>query len=86
MTGVIRRSVNPAIVPSPCSDVCRIDAGSGWCEGCFRTIDEIAAWGALGNRARRDVWKLLPARRASCHPEQSEGSQGPHRDPSLCSE
>ena len=62
MTGAIR-SANPALVPSPCTDVCRIDASTGWCEGCFRTIDEIAAWGALGDRARRDVWKQLPVRR-----------------------
>jgi len=50
-------------VPSPCTDVCRIDAASGWCEGCLRSIDEIAAWGALDDRARREVWKRLPGRR-----------------------
>jgi len=48
---------------SPCIDVCRIDESSGLCEGCLRTIDEIGAWGALDNRAKRDIWKLLPARR-----------------------
>ena len=36
---------------------------SGWCEGCLRTIDEIAAWGALDDAARREIWKRLPARR-----------------------
>ncbi len=82
MTGPIR-TANPATVPSPCIDVCKIDASTGWCEGCLRTIDEIAAWGALDNRAKRDIWKRLPARRAASHPEQSEASQGPHRDPSL---
>lgn len=50
-------------VPSPCTDVCRIDAASGWCEGCLRTLDEIAAWGALDDRAKREVWKRLPGRR-----------------------
>jgi predicted Fe-S protein YdhL (DUF1289 family) len=62
MTGAIR-AAKPAVVPSPCTDVCRIDPDSGWCEGCFRSIDEIAAWGALDDRARRDVWKRLPGRR-----------------------
>ena len=33
--------------PSPCIDVCRMDARSGWCEGCLRTLDEIAAWSTL---------------------------------------
>lgn len=51
------------VVASPCVSVCAIDARTGWCEGCLRTIDEIAAWGALEARARRDIWKLLPVRR-----------------------
>ncbi|MEP7300942.1 MAG: DUF1289 domain-containing protein [Caldimonas sp.] len=64
MNGSLRIVTGPqAHVPSPCTDVCRIDAASGWCEGCLRTIDEIAAWGALGDGARREVWKRLPGRR-----------------------
>jgi predicted Fe-S protein YdhL (DUF1289 family) len=54
-----------AEVPSPCIDICRIDPSSGWCEGCLRTIDEIAAWGALDDAAKREVWAELPGRRAS---------------------
>jgi predicted Fe-S protein YdhL (DUF1289 family) len=53
------------VIPSPCVGVCALDAGTGWCDGCLRTIDEIAAWGVLDNRTRREVWKRLPARRAS---------------------
>lgn len=49
-------------VPSPCVDVCRLDARTGWCEGCARTIDEIAAWGRLDDEARRQVWAELPLR------------------------
>ena len=52
-----------AAIASPCVGVCTLDAETGWCEGCLRTIDEIAAWGALDERARRAVWKTLPARR-----------------------
>ena len=58
----------PAALPaiaSPCIGVCAIDPTSGWCEGCLRTIDEIAAWGALDDRTRREIWKRLPARRAA---------------------
>ena len=51
-------------VTSPCTNVCAIDAATGWCAGCLRTIDEIAAWGGLDNAARRAVRKRLPARRA----------------------
>ncbi len=55
----------PAAVASPCTGVCAIEPESGWCEGCLRTIDEIAAWGALDEGARREIWKRLPARRAA---------------------
>lgn len=51
-------------IASPCTSVCTIDPATGWCAGCMRTIDEIAAWGSLDDRARRAVWKLLPERRA----------------------
>lgn len=52
-----------APIASPCVSVCRMDAASGWCEGCLRTIDEIAAWGGLDDEARRAVMALLPERR-----------------------
>jgi predicted Fe-S protein YdhL (DUF1289 family) len=52
-----------ATSPSPCNNVCRIDERTGWCEGCQRTLAEIAAWAALDERARREVWKMLPQRR-----------------------
>ncbi|HEX6018434.1 MAG TPA: DUF1289 domain-containing protein [Burkholderiaceae bacterium] len=52
-------------VPSPCINVCRIDASSGWCEGCLRTIDEIAGWSAMSDDDKRVVWKALEQRRAA---------------------
>ena len=48
---------------SPCIDVCRMDAASGWCIGCLRTIDEIAAWAQLDEAARRAVHEALALRR-----------------------
>ncbi|TXC66892.1 DUF1289 domain-containing protein [Piscinibacter aquaticus] len=50
-------------VPSPCISVCKMDARSGWCEGCLRTIDEIAGWSTMDDGAKRRVWQLLPQRR-----------------------
>ena len=52
----------PRPVPSPCVSICRIDAASGLCEGCARTLGEIAAWGTMDDAARRAVWRELPAR------------------------
>ena len=50
-------------VPSPCIDVCRIDPATGWCAGCRRSLDEIAAWGTMTDAARRELLQEL-ARRA----------------------
>ena len=49
-------------VPSPCISVCRMDAGSGLCQGCFRTLDEIVLWGGLGEHDKRAVWRLVVQR------------------------
>ena len=55
-------------LPSPCIDVCRMHAASGWCEGCCRTLDEIAQWSTLQDRAKLRVWKQLPQRRERLQP------------------
>ncbi len=52
-------------VASPCINVCRLDPATGWCEGCARSIDEIAAWGRLDDAAKQAVLQRLPMRRAA---------------------
>lgn len=52
-----------APVPSPCTSVCKMDPNTGWCEGCLRTIDEIAAWAALSDTDRLAIWDRLAERR-----------------------
>ena len=56
---------SPADVASPCVQVCELDADTGWCRGCLRSIDEIAAWGALDEAQKREIWQHLPARRVA---------------------
>ena len=51
-----------AAIPSPCTSVCRMDARTGWCEGCARTIDEIADWSTMSDATKLGVWDLLGAR------------------------
>jgi predicted Fe-S protein YdhL (DUF1289 family) len=36
-----------------------MDAATGLCEGCFRTIDEIVGWGAAPEARKREVWNRL---------------------------
>ncbi len=54
-----------ATVPSPCISVCRIDPATGWCEGCYRTIDEIAHWALLDDTEKRGVWAESKRRQAA---------------------
>jgi predicted Fe-S protein YdhL (DUF1289 family) len=57
------RELDPvAPVPSPCISVCRMDAVTGYCEGCFRTLDEIAVWGMASDEERRALWTQLVER------------------------
>ena len=50
-------------VPSPCTNVCRVDDRTGWCVGCGRTLAEIAAWSTLDDDHKRAVWAALARRR-----------------------
>jgi predicted Fe-S protein YdhL (DUF1289 family) len=52
-----------ADVASPCNNVCRMNPETGLCEGCSRTLDEIAAWSAMSAAEKRAVLAQLPARR-----------------------
>jgi predicted Fe-S protein YdhL (DUF1289 family) len=49
-------------VPSPCVSVCRMDPASELCEGCFRTLDEIAAWARMEDEGKREIWRLIGQR------------------------
>ena len=52
-------------VPSPCIDVCRMNAATGLCEGCRRTIDEIAGWSGYSLDEKRAVLARLTLRKAA---------------------
>lgn len=47
---------------SPCISVCRMNVTTALCEGCFRTRDEIAAWGGAGDAAKRATWGRIQER------------------------
>jgi uncharacterized protein len=49
---------------TPCIDVCEMDAASGLCTGCGRTLDEIAGWADMSKEERRAIMALLPGRKA----------------------
>lgn len=47
---------------SPCVGVCHMDPVSGWCEGCLRTLDEIAVWSLLDEAEKKEVCASLVLR------------------------
>ncbi len=61
----VSRSPTTEPVPSPCISVCRVNTERAQCEGCLRTLDEIARWGRASNADKRAVWQLLGQRAAA---------------------
>ncbi len=58
----VQRSPAGANIASPCISVCRIQADSGLCEGCFRTISEITAWSRADEADKRQIWDVIAQR------------------------
>lgn len=60
-------------VPSPCVSICRMDPRTQWCEGCFRTLQEIADWSRMDDAGKRAVWRVIAgrARAAADGPRQA---------------
>ena len=66
MSAPDRRAVSPTSgdeVPSPCVSVCVVDPAERYCLGCYRTLDEIAAWINLDSAQRLAVWDAIDKRR-----------------------
>jgi hypothetical protein len=42
-----------------------MNPANGFCEGCWRTIDEIVQWAKLSDDEKRMVWIAIEQRRAS---------------------
>ena len=50
------------MIETPCIKVCTMDAASGLCSGCGRTLDEIARWGSMSDAGRGEIMAVLPQR------------------------
>ena len=51
-------------VLSPCIGICTLDPRTRHCLGCKRSVDEIARWMTMDDRARQQVLDQLPSRQA----------------------
>ena len=50
------------MISSPCNKICTLDAASGLCTGCGRTLDEIARWGSMDEPERLRIMATLAER------------------------
>ncbi|MBU3725603.1 MAG: DUF1289 domain-containing protein [Burkholderiaceae bacterium] len=49
-------------IMSPCISVCKISQATGLCLGCYRSLDEIAAWSEMNDAQRKGIMDQLSAR------------------------
>lgn len=61
-------------VPSPCVAVCTMNPASDFCDGCQRTIGEIAGWSEFSNDEKRQVWARIGQRRERLAANPSAGA------------
>ncbi len=75
------RSINKGrmigAIESPCVKVCAIDATTGWCLGCGRSMREIAGWSSLPQPTREAIMSALEDRKAQI-PDRERRASG-HR-------
>jgi len=55
----------PGPLASPCVNICQMDERSGLCQGCQRSIEEIAAWSAASSAQKRAILEAVAQRRAA---------------------
>ncbi|AXS78637.1 DUF1289 domain-containing protein [Dechloromonas sp. HYN0024] len=69
------------MTPSPCTNICKMDASLGLCQGCFRTLDEITAWSRLDDPTRLHILAEIARRRLTHAPQIGDsGSTGKQND------
>jgi len=64
--------MTPSLIPSPCINICQMDAPSGLCIGCFRTIDEITVWAKTDDATRAHILAAISQRRLAQAPMDSQ--------------
>jgi uncharacterized protein len=60
------------MIPSPCINICKMDADNGLCIGCYRTIDEITRWSRIDDEQRVHILGAVAKRRLEHEPQDGE--------------
>ena len=52
-------------LPSPCISICKLNKSTGYCDGCFRTEDEIALWPSMSEDDKLNILNILRQRQGT---------------------
>lgn len=63
------------MIDSPCVKICTLDARSGVCLGCGRTVGEISRWIAMDDAERARIIAELPRRIAASRAEPAYATE-----------
>ena len=50
------------VPPSPCISICQMSDDTGYCAGCWRSLDEIAGWSTRSSDEKREIWQRIGQR------------------------
>jgi predicted Fe-S protein YdhL (DUF1289 family) len=64
------------MIETPCIKICTLDAASGLCTGCGRSLDEIARWGSMSAQERRAIMAELRQRLDAAQLSQTQFGNG----------
>jgi predicted Fe-S protein YdhL (DUF1289 family) len=56
------------VIKSPCINICEIDPATRLCQGCFRSLDEIAAWADASDATKHLILAAVAQRRLKLDP------------------
>ena len=62
------------MIASPCINVCKMDAQTSLCTGCFRTLDEITVWSRIDDTRRLDILAAVARRRQEHDPRKGKAA------------
>lgn len=60
------------MTPSPCINICRMDADNGLCIGCYRSLEEITLWARSDDAQRQAILSAVAERRAALTPDKQK--------------
>ncbi len=60
------------MIPSPCINICRMDADNGLCIGCYRSLEEITLWSRSDDVQRQAILAAVAERRAALTTDEQQ--------------